>query len=771
MSRLMVRGASHASEMVFSIEGFPSDFVVDETALAAFMVRRAPGRDALSTQRFKSDRVVLGHVEGGYFGRIANTDVRPQDYGAERTIPRPGHADFGQWIELGHIPTGGGKNSGRMTAALCAAGGICKQFLESRGITVEATIGSIGKERRQDRFEQAILKAKKDLDSVGGTIRCSITGVRPGLGGALFNGLESAISSAVFAIPGVKGVAFGNGFGASELRGSENNDAFRVKDRQVITATNRHGGILGGRTTGMPIEFTVAMKPTPTIYQEQASVDLATREPARLVMKGRHDPCIVRRALPVVEAMAAYALADAILADETLRPRICLTLTGKTLAEDLEQYEGQRYFTDMVELRLDLLKKSEREKVHGFFSKIDERVPVILTLRRKCDGGMFDDYEDKDRMGWFRRFTIGYKPTKRRLYFDFEDGFGHPSVEKIAKGKGIQIIRSLHDFKGKPRNLVATLKELHYPGGIPKIAFKPRNLAEVAKACEELSYFHDFPYVVCAMGPTGFPSRILASRFGSAWVYASVGGLEELGHITPHELVRTYRFRTQISDWPIYGVTGWPLKVSRSPELHNLAWSDEDEDAVMVPFPSKTAKEAIGFFRKMGLRGMAVTIPHKETIMPLLDKIDPAAKAIGAVNTVVCEGTRLVGYNTDEPGFAEAILHFMGRTDLKGVKAAVLGAGGASKAVVHALKRLKARPKVFHRETPSNGFDLIVNATPVDPIPDYVFTGREAVYDLVYVPEVTPLIARAKKAGCKVENGFSMLIAQAREQRRLWRNA
>jgi len=319
------------------------------------------------------------------------------------------------------------------------------------------------------------------------------------------------------------------------------------------------------------------------------------------------------------------------------------------------------------------------------------------------------------------------------------------------------------------KNLSVRMKKLAASGDIAKIAFMPKSLGDVAQLFREMADFTDVPHVVCAMGPLGLASRVLAGRTHSLWTYASVGGLGDIGHLTPYELVRTYRFRSVTHDATLFGVTGWPLKATRSPELNNLAFADADEDAVMVPFPSKTAREAIAFMRAMGMKGMAVTIPHKQAIIPLLDKIDKSAKAIGAVNTVVNEDGKLVGYNTDAEGFSEAIRRFVGREDFKGLKVAVLGAGGASKAVVFALKKLHAKVAVFHRRPLTNGFDLIVNATPVDPIPEYVFTGKEMAYDLVYVPAETPLMARARAAGCRVENGLSMLIAQAAGQRRLYR--
>ena len=801
--------------MTFSIENFPAGVRVDAKKLAEFMERRAPGRDKLSTARRETDEVVWcgGFAADGttsgetIVGEIASRDMRPGDYGAERTIPRPGHADFGQWIEMGRIPTGGGKNSGRLTAPLCAAGALCLQWLERRGIYVNAAVESVrGKTAAREMISE-IERAKKKGDSVGGTIVCEVKGLPPGIGGALEDGVESSLSSALFAIPGVRGVEFGTGFEDARTRfGSEANDAFAVKNGIVATKTNRQGGIMGGRTNGSAVVFHLAIRPTPTVYVEQESVDLATMTPAKLSMKGRHDPCIVRRAVPVVEAATAFAVMDAILADEAAHPRICLTLTGKTLAEDIAQYESQRYFTDMVELRVDLLKKSERAKAAKFPAMLAKeatwRVPCLLTFRRKCDGGAFEG-DEAERVKFFEKVLAAKnaKVAKCRFdYVDFEEGFGGKKLVDAAHAAGAKVIRSMHKFDGPVKNLEAKLRELGKNGDIAKIAFMPRNLGDVAKAfavarnlvgtpfqgvrgrlgepslpalsaaCGRLGEpplpafsAPSLPCLLIAMGAQGLATRALAGRLGAPWVYASVGGLDEgIGHVTPAELVRDYRFRSVTKDAALFGVTGWPLKKTRSPELHNAAFLNEDADAVMVPFPAKTAKEAFAFMKAMGMRGMAVTIPHKFDVMPLLDKIDKFAKKVGAVNTVVCEKGKYVGYNTDVEGFADALSSFAGT--LSGKSAALLGDGGAAQAVKVALRELGVKFKVFHRATPPQGYDILVNATPVDPIPDYKFTGRELVYDLRYVPEVTPLMARAAKAGCRVENGFSMLRAQARGQ-------
>ncbi len=784
MLKLDIRGASHAKKMTFSIENFPAGVRVDAKKLSEFMERRAPGRDKLSTARRESDEVVW---RGGFdadgrttgetvVGEIASRDMRPADYGAERTVPRPGHADFGQWIEMGRIPTGGGKNSGRLTAPLCAAGALCLEYLARRGIFVQAKVESIRGKCAADDMTREIERAKKAGDSVGGTISCEVTGLPPGLGGALSDGLECGISSAVFTIPGVKGVFFGEGCTAEQMcqmRGSQYNDPFSVVKDGLVGSTMRQGGIMGGRTYGMPVCFTVAMRPTPTVFVEQDSVDLATMKPAKLSMKGRHDPCIVRRAVPVVEAVTAIAVMDALLTAEAERSNICLALTGATLEEDIEQYRSQRYFTDMVELRVDLLKKSERAKVAMFPAMLAKEatwhVPCLFTFRRKCDGGAFEG-DESERVKFFER-VLAAKNAKIAEgsfdYVDFEEGFGGEKLVALAHKAGANVVRSLHKFDGPVKNLKAKLRELAKSGDVAKVAFMPRNLGDVAKVfAEDLG---DVPRVVCAMGAQGFATRALAARFGSLWTYASVGKLGVIGHVTPYELVRDFRFRSVSRSAALYGVTGWPLEKTRSPEINNAAFAAEDEDSVMVPFPAKTAREAFDFMKAMGMKGMAVTIPHKLEIMPLLDRIDPFAKKVGAVNTVVREGGKYVGYNTDVEGFADALVAFAG--EVKGRRVALLGDGGAAQAVKVALKTLGAKFRVFHRETPPQGYDILVNATPVDPIPDYKFTGRERVYDLRYVPETTPLMARAAAAGCRVENGFSMLLSQARAQRRHYDSA
>lgn len=346
--KISIFGQSHSEEMGVVIDNLPSGFVIDEDKLAAFMARRAPGRDAFSTSRKEGDKVkfVSGITDGKTNGSplcaiIENTNTRSKDYENLKDIPRPGHADFAAWSKFGEDRdvSGGGQFSGRLTAPLCIAGGIFKQILEEKGIHIGAHIASIGKvkddlfdsvnvcekdfvgdkafpvinDSKGEEMQKEILAAKGEADSIGGSVECAIVGMPAGVGNTFFGGWESVISSKVFAIPAVKGIEFGRGFEASALRGSENNDAFIVKNGKIVTETNNHGGILGGISSGMPIIFRVAFKPTPSIGKEQRSVSLSKMESVALVIHGRHDPCIVQRAAVCVEAAAAVAIADTLL--------------------------------------------------------------------------------------------------------------------------------------------------------------------------------------------------------------------------------------------------------------------------------------------------------------------------------------------------------------------------------------------------------------------------------------------------------------------------
>lgn len=355
---LSIFGQSHSEAIGCVVEGLPAGLTIDLDELQAFLARRAPGRSDTATARREPDRprILSGLVDGHTCGAplsaiIENTNTRSQDYEGLRRVPRPGHADYPAYLRYGnhHDVAGGGHFSGRLTAPLCIAGGIALQALEQTlGIRIVAHISQLGPEGIADEpldsmaldarqleaisanelpcisadaaraMHEAILAAKSDLDSVGGVIECVAYGMPAGIGDPMFDGLENRIARIAYGIPAVKGVEFGAGFGVSALLGSQDNDPYRVVDARIVTEKNDAGGILGGISTGMPIVWRAAFKPTPSIGKRQDSVDLATREDADLVVHGRHDPCIVPRAVPVVEAACALALLDALVDDGAL---------------------------------------------------------------------------------------------------------------------------------------------------------------------------------------------------------------------------------------------------------------------------------------------------------------------------------------------------------------------------------------------------------------------------------------------------------------------
>ena len=318
--KISIFGQSHSEAIGVVIDGLPPGKTIDFEELDLFMQRRAPGQNKYTTQRKEADKVEIlsGIVNGKTCGApigafIKNTNVKSQDYDNIRDMPRPAHADFTAYEKYKGFADvrGGGHFSGRLTAPLCIAGGIIKQILLEEGIDVSAHIKEIG--GSDINVYEKIEEARLNGDSVGGIITCQVTGLPVGVGEPMFDGVENNIASAVFAIPAVKGIEFGNGFEAASLTGSENNDQFYFEGDQVKTRSNNNGGILGGITSGMGVVFRVAIKPTPSIAMAQNTVSLSAKKNAVLEIKGRHDPCIVPRAVPCVEAAAALAIYDLLI--------------------------------------------------------------------------------------------------------------------------------------------------------------------------------------------------------------------------------------------------------------------------------------------------------------------------------------------------------------------------------------------------------------------------------------------------------------------------
>lgn len=345
--KISVFGQSHSKGIGVVIDGLPAGKEIDMKKVLGLMDRRAPGKNSLSTQRKESDtpEILSGLVNGVTCGAplamvIYNENHHSADYNNIIDMPRPSHADFSANVRYNGFNdvSGGGHFSGRLTAPLCFAGAVCMQILEDMGIEIQAHIQKI-KNVYDDKIDYVnigkwntaekafpvindekgklmiaeIEKAREHCDSVGGVIECAVTGVKAGYGDPMFDGVENQLAKNIFGIPAVKGIEFGNGFDATDLYGSENNDDFCIADGEIKTTTNNSGGINGGITNGMPIVFRTAIKPTPSIFKEQNSVSLKNKTEEKLQIKGRHDPCIVQRAVPVVEAVTAITILDILI--------------------------------------------------------------------------------------------------------------------------------------------------------------------------------------------------------------------------------------------------------------------------------------------------------------------------------------------------------------------------------------------------------------------------------------------------------------------------
>ena len=343
--KISIFGQSHSEGIGVVIDGLPAGIEIDMEEIDNFMQRRAPGNADFSTKRKEADEVefLSGLFNGKTCGAplcaiIKNTNTRSGDYDNLKTVPRPSHADYTAHIKYGGFQdyTGGGHFSGRLTAPLCIAGAVCKKILSNMGIDITAHIKSIKnvedlpfyfkdiKKPTDDKFPildeeikekmlGVIEDARKKGDSVGGVIECAVCGLKAGIGEPMFDGIENQISKIIFGIPAVKGIEFGLGFESTKMYGSENNDEYIIENEKIMTKTNNSGGILGGISTGMPIIFKVAIKPTPSISMEQDSVNIKEKTQEKLVINGRHDPCIVPRAVPCVEAATAIAILDMLI--------------------------------------------------------------------------------------------------------------------------------------------------------------------------------------------------------------------------------------------------------------------------------------------------------------------------------------------------------------------------------------------------------------------------------------------------------------------------
>ena len=490
------------------------------------------------------------------------------------------------------------------------------------------------------------------------------------------------------------------------------------------------------------------------------------------------------------------------------RPLICLTLTGKTLTEDLAILNKYRNFIDMAELRADFLTDSERLHIRKFPGMAG--LPCILTLRRRIDGGLFVEGEASRTVLFARAMSYASQDKSKNFqYVDFEEDFRVPSLQDAALAFGTKIIRSVHSMDKPIYNLAQRLDSLRTTGyEIPKIAFMPQTLDDVKNLFEEASRLNDRNHILIAMGPLGVPSRLLADRLKNYLTFTTAPEKSQdtsvLSHIDPVTMNEIYHVREINSETKLYGITGWPLKATSSPELHNRGYAENKINAVYVPVRAEKFSQALDFANTVGFEGLSVTIPHKEAVLEKIADQDEKVKLIGASNTIVKKDGQWKCYNTDVSGFTKSMLEFTGKKNLKHKKVAIIGAGGAACAVACAVKNLGADACVFNRTVSKAkalaekyGFkyaglspeynselkkysQIIVQTTSKgmnsteasnqenDPVYFYEFTGKEMLFDIVYVPSVTPVMARAAKAGCRVINGFDMLKYQGWEQFKLF---
>ncbi len=484
--------------------------------------------------------------------------------------------------------------------------------------------------------------------------------------------------------------------------------------------------------------------------------------------------------------------------------KICLCLTATTLRKNLEILNEYRKWIDIAELRADYLTPDEALNIRKFPELA--KIPTILTVRRTSDGGTFSGGESGRTTIFARGLSFAEQDASKNFaYVDLEEDFTVSSLQDAALAFGIKIIRSYHNMTDSNFDINEKMLSMKKTGfEIPKVACMANNLSDTTRIFNQMKNV-DYEHIVCAMGNYGVTTRILAKQLGSFLTYCSPPDADMMtnviGHIDPIVLNERYAFRTMNKNTEIFGVAGYPLAKTDSPRIHNQGYRNHGLNAVYVPIKSKTVEEMMDFASEAGIKGLSVTVPHKESVVPLIPETSKEVDIIGACNTIFKNKNTWTGYNTDVGGFKRALIEFVGTDNLKGKKVSLIGAGGSAKAVAHALYELECDVCIFNRTiikartiADKYGFkyaglglavhdliedysELIIQTTPIgmgfvkddptesgDPLEFYIFSGTEMVYDIIYYPEKTPILERAEKAGCKISNGLNMLHYQAYEQ-------
>jgi 3-dehydroquinate dehydratase/shikimate dehydrogenase len=479
-------------------------------------------------------------------------------------------------------------------------------------------------------------------------------------------------------------------------------------------------------------------------------------------------------------------------------------MTAKSLKRNLEILDKYRKYVDIVELRVDCLDPNERLLIRRFPEQAG--LPVILAIRRDIDGGLFVGGEGA-RIGLMARGLANAETDQRRnfSYLDIEEDINVPSLEEAARTFGTRIIRSYHNIKGTDANLLTKIRSMrHFGDEIIKISVtskSTRDVLELLKAGKECAGQEK---ILIGMGHYGVYTRILAEQFGSLFSYTSAFSEADAppaapGQIDVKELANLYRFRSITKNTSIYGIVGYPLITTDGPRFFNTIFELDENNAVYVPFPADSIIDFMELAKELNVEGVSVTIPFKEAVIPFLDSMSSEVRSIGACNTLSRTPQGWLGTNTDARGFSDSLLAFLGKPNFKRQRVTVIGAGAAARAVVFELQRLGAKVLILNRtvhkarrlaapykfvwgglddreivmmdkyrdiiiQTTSVGMDDTDTAAIKDPLSTYSFSGREEVMDLVYKPRMTAFLKRASNAGCNFQNGYDMLIRQARYQ-------
>ncbi|MCL2608286.1 MAG: type I 3-dehydroquinate dehydratase [Treponema sp.] len=476
--------------------------------------------------------------------------------------------------------------------------------------------------------------------------------------------------------------------------------------------------------------------------------------------------------------------------------KICISLTARTLARNLDILEKYRKYVDVAELRVDCLDPNERLMIRRFPEIAG--LPVILSIRRKADGGHFVSGEGS-RINLMAR-GLAYADLDRRknfAYIDLEEDFNVPSIEEAARSFGTRIIRSFHGIYGDEPDLTERLRPTFDHGDdIVKISLTAKSSWDVLGLLRLGKTYQNREKIIAAMGSYGICSRILARQFGSAMsiTFPMKEDTEVFGHLDAKTLVELYGFRNIGPKTRIFGLAGFDIDHRHSSRFFNFLFKHENLDAVYVPFPTDSMAACLAIAGELGVEGFSVLAPYKGLVLDSLGSQSEDVTQIGASNVITRNGGSWLAGNTEGAAFSESLLAFVRRQHLRGVRVTLLGAGAAAKAIARELFRLRAKVLVLNRTEhkahdlarqyrfvsgglDSRGIgmmdryrDIIVQATGVgeegggsrDPILHYRFSGQEVLMDLLYRPEVTPLMKRAMDAGCAVLGGRDMFMRQAR---------